>query len=92
MINTMLTNNIQPKEWKRMLIKSIHKGKGLEKKVMGSRRGLFLTNIISKVVEGIFKNRSQKEVEKNISPFLSSIFCDYNLISRKLRFSQKILS
>ena len=36
---------------------------------MNSKRGLFLTNIVSKVVEKLLKNRGKEEIEKNISEF-----------------------
>ena len=51
-----------PDEWKKMLIKTIDK-KG-SKLLMTNKRGLFLTNIISKIYERVLKNRNEEEVKK----------------------------
>ena len=68
MINQVVMKKLVPIEWKEMIIKSISKGKG-DLRTMDSRRGLFLTNIISKVVEKLFKNRNKKRIDSNLSPF-----------------------
>ena len=68
MINELTTNGTCPTEWEDMIIKSISKGKG-DLKTMGSKRGLFLTNIISKVIEKLIKNRTKDKVEQGMSPF-----------------------
>ena len=68
MTNQVVTNNIQPEEWKEMIIKSICKGKG-DKRTMNSKRGLFLTNIISKVVEKLIRNRTKSKIQNNMTPF-----------------------
>ena len=47
-----------PAEWEKMKIKSIHK-KGLKTK-MKNKRGLFITNLISKVYERIIKKRNEE--------------------------------
>ena len=49
MMNCVLKEEIIPSEWETMLIKSIHK-KG-EKSLMKNKRGIFLTNVLSKVFE-----------------------------------------
>ena len=36
---------------------------------MGSKRGLFLSNIISKVIEKLIRNRTKGIVEQGMSPF-----------------------
>ena len=51
MVNEILRNEEIPIEWLLMLIISIHK-KG-KKEVMGNKRGLFLTNVVSKLFEKI---------------------------------------
>ena len=48
MINGILSEEIIPNEWNSMLIRSNHK-KG--EKMMKNKRGLFLTNVVSKVFE-----------------------------------------
>ena len=47
-----------PDEWEQMKIKSTHK-KGLKTK-MKNKRGLFITNLISKVYERVVKKRNEK--------------------------------
>ena len=68
MMNTMLEMKIQPKEWKEMRIKSIAKD-SRKKMEMENRRGLFLTNILSKCMEKLLLNRRKEEIEGNITPF-----------------------
>ena len=54
-----------PREWEKMQIKSIHK-KGAKTK-MSNKRGLFLTNNISKVYERILKERNEEKFGRGIS-------------------------
>ena len=54
-----------PEEWKKMAIKSIHK-KG-ERTHMGNKRGLFLTNNISKVYERIIKERNDCDFRSGLT-------------------------
>ena len=61
MINQLQVQGI-PKQWQKMKIKSIYKGKGSRKEV-GNRRGLFLSSILSKVVEKILLRRVEKQME-----------------------------
>ena len=68
MINTVVTNNIVPEEWTYLIIKSISKGKG-DLLSMDSKRGLFLTNIVSKIAEKMIKNRRKDTIDANLSPF-----------------------
>ena len=68
MINEMTHNNVVADEWEEMIIKAISKGKG-DLQAMGSKRGLFLTNILSKVVEKLIKNRTKPTVESGMSEF-----------------------
>ena len=49
--NAMVQENKIPKQWTCMKIKTIHK-KG-SKMVMDNKRGLFLTNVLSKVFERV---------------------------------------
>ena len=56
MFNRINDENRIPEKWKQMKIKSIHKkGSNL---LMGNKRGLFITNVISKVYEKILKKRN----------------------------------
>ncbi len=57
--------NVVPDEWQEMDIKAIHK-KG-EKTLMGNKRGLFLTNNVSKVYERIVKERNAEKYRAGIS-------------------------
>ena len=68
MVNELTANNIIAEEWAEMIIKAISKGKG-DLKTMGSKRGLFLSNIISKAIEKLIKNRTKRIVEQGMSPF-----------------------
>ena len=68
MINTVVTNNIVPEQWIYLIIKSISKGKG-DLLSMDSKRGLFLTNIVSKFVEKMIKNRRKETIDSNLSDF-----------------------
>ncbi len=54
-----------PKEWERMEILAVHK-KG-DKELMKNKRGLFLTNNVSKIYERIVKERNEKEFMKGIT-------------------------
>ena len=56
MFNRINDENRIPEKWKQMKMKSIHKkGSNL---LMGNKRGLFITNVISKVYEKILKKRN----------------------------------
>ena len=68
MVNEMITNWVIPEQWEEMIIKAISKNKG-DLKTMNSKRGLFLTNIVSKVVEKLIKNRGKENVKENVSQF-----------------------
>ena len=70
MLNKILETKIQPKEWKEMRIKSIAKD-SKKKMEIESRRGLFLTNIISKCMEKVLLNRRKEEIEAQITAFQS---------------------
>ena len=79
-----------PDEWKKMCIKTIDK-KG-SKLFMTNKRGLFLTNIISKVYERVIKERNSEGVEKERSQWqmggvkkrstTDNLFLMYSVIER----------
>ncbi len=52
MLNEVAKNQRVPNEWRDMIIKSIYKNKGNVNE-MTNQRGLFLTSILSKVMEKI---------------------------------------
>ena len=67
MINKVLEQKFIPEEWNIMGILPIDKtASWLE---MKEKRGLFLTNIISKCVEKVLFKRREKALKENISPF-----------------------
>ena len=68
MFNIIIRSQTIPEKWKQMTIKSIYKGKG-SKQDMKNRRGLFLTNIVSKLFERVISNRNDTELMKSISSF-----------------------
>ena len=64
-VNKVDYQKVIPDEWQQMDIKAIHKN-GL-KSEMGNKRGLFLTNIVSKVYETVVKNRNDESFREGIS-------------------------
>ena len=79
-----------PGEWNKMAIKAVDK-KG-RKLLMPNKRGLFLTNIISKVYERIIKKRNEGDVKKSCSQWqmggvkkrspTDCLFITYSIIER----------
>ena len=55
-----------PEQWDEMTIKSTHK-KGM-RMLMKNKRGLFLTNIIGKILERVVKKRNKEDFKKGLSP------------------------
>ena len=68
MLNETRRTKIQPEQWKFMKIKSITK-KMLKRMDMNYKRGLFLTNILSKCMETIVRNRNKEVLNTNMQPF-----------------------
>ena len=68
MMNETLRSKEPPKEWKGMRIKVTTKNKK-KKMEMEYKRGLFLTNIISKCVEKVLLNRRQETIKNSMQPF-----------------------
>ena len=56
-----------PDSWSKMWIKSIFKDNRIKK--LSKTRGLFMTNIVSKLQEKIIKERNKEEWEASASPF-----------------------
>ena len=56
-----------PEQWEEIFIKSVSKNK--DGKTMSSKRSLFLTNIVSKMIEKLLKNRGKKNLEENANEF-----------------------
>ena len=60
MINKMEEERISPQQWSEMKIKAISKpGSVLE---MDNKRGLFITDILSKVYEKVLKTRNDEKI------------------------------
>lgn len=57
-----------PDEWKEMEILSIHKNKG-SRMEMENKRGIFITNTVSKIFEKIMLSKSGKKIEDHISRY-----------------------
>ena len=67
LFNRMETERKTPKEWSEVMIKTISKpGSVLE---MNNKRGLFITEVVSKVYEKILKNRNEAKISSYISEF-----------------------
>ena len=62
MFNKIMTEGKIPKQWNKMGIKSVYKGKGSRSEVK-NRRGIFLTNNISKVFEKVLMEKTRESVE-----------------------------
>ena len=67
-LNEIYKKNEIPKKWEKMKIKSLYKNKG-SRSEMTNQRGLFITNIVSKIFERIILNRNRDMVEEMMSPF-----------------------
>ena len=67
-LNEIEEDEIIPNEWAELIIKSIYKGKGniLD---MENRRGIFITNIISKLYEKIKLEENNVQLNKGISKY-----------------------
>ena len=59
---------IIPGKWKEMEILSIHKNKG-SRMEMENKRGIFITNTVSKLFEKIMLCRSEEKIEDHISRY-----------------------
>ena len=76
---TKITNQVDkqkviPNEWENMEIKSIHK-KGMKYR-MENKRGLFLTNNVSKIYEKVVKNRNAGRFNEEISEWQNGGVCE----------------
>ncbi len=66
-LNDLKRRRYTPTQWEDTLIKTIYKNKGVVK-VLKNHRGIFLTQVISKVYERIHRNRT-KDIMKKVSLF-----------------------
>lgn len=58
MCNRIAEENVIPREWEDMVVKTIYKNKGSRMEV-GNRRGLFLTSVMSKVYEKAIMTKTE---------------------------------
>ena len=69
LFNRMERERFSPKQWREVTIRTIAKqGSILE---MDNKRGLFLTEVISKLYEKVLKNRNQDKLDEYISDYQS---------------------
>ena len=69
LFNRMEEERNLPSEWKEVLVKILNKpGSILE---MGNKRGLFITDVLSKLYEKVMKRRNNDKVMEYISPYQS---------------------
>ncbi len=67
MINRMETEKKVPTQWNEVVVKTVPKpGSVVE---MDNKRGLFITEVISKIYEKIIKNRNETKINAYISKF-----------------------
>ena len=67
MMNKMEKERWTPKQWAEMKIKTISKPGSVL--LMDNKRGLFITDIISKLYEKIIKNRNEEKIYSRMSDF-----------------------
>ena len=85
-----------PEEFNSMTILTIHKKNS--KLMMENKRGLFLTNIISKVVERVIKKRNTEDMRENSSEMqnggkegrspIDNLFMAWSIIERRKYLQQ----
>ena len=68
MLNMLQDTGEVPGQWSRMLIKSIHKN-NKDPHDFKNQRGLFITSILSKLLEKIYYNRNYSKFDKGISNY-----------------------
>ena len=69
LFNRMETERFTPRQWHEVTIKAVAKpgsGSILE---MDNKRGLFLTEVVSKLYEKVLKNRNKQKIKEYISDF-----------------------
>ena len=66
MLNEVLKTKCIPTEWEKFKIKSIYKNKG-SRHELKNRRGIFITSVLSKVMEKILLNRNNQAIDKGIT-------------------------
>ena len=67
MMNRMEMERLTPEQWSEMKVKAISKqGSAL---LMDNKRGLFITDILSKIYERVMKNRNNDKIMEYISDF-----------------------
>ena len=67
LFNRLEAERYAPKEWKEVMIKTISKPGSVFD--MNNKRGIFITEVISKIYERVLKNRNSKNIDKYISQF-----------------------
>ena len=65
MFNEMETHRTVPLDWDDMVIKSIHKKGPMQD--MSKKRGLFLTDVVSKLYEKVLKGRNKQTIDNSVS-------------------------
>ena len=68
MFNYTLKEKQPPEQWEEVNIQTLYKSKG-SKKILNSYRGIFLTNILSKIFEKIVYSRMYNNISNYVSPF-----------------------
>eukprot|EP00794_Sanderia_malayensis_P004142 gene4142-4695_t len=68
LLNRILKEKEIPSSWQQMKIKSIYKNKG-SRAEMKNTRGLFITNVVSKLYEKVLSIRNYKYIESYLSSY-----------------------
>ena len=88
LFNKIETERMVPEDWKAVLIKTVGKpGSVLE---MNNKRGLFLTDILSKLYEQILKKRNEEQVKAFVSPCQTGGVKERATVDNHIIFSEMI--
>ena len=68
MLNCILKEKQPPEQCEKVNIQTMYKGKG-SKKILNNYRGIFLTNVLSKIFKKIVYSRMYNNISNFISPF-----------------------
>ena len=68
MFNCILKEKQRPEQWEEVNIETLYAGKS-SKKTLNNYRGIFLTNILSKIFEKIVYSRMYNNISSYVNPF-----------------------
>ena len=88
LFNKIETERTVPEDWKAVLIKTVGKpGSVLD---MNNKRGLFLTEVLSKLYEQVIKQRNEDRIKSYISPYQTGGVKERATVDNHIIFSEMI--